>query len=128
MLRRVKFNLATEAYKVRGRWPHSATAPFAPDPPWSGLRPDTQRDLKHFDCSARAPEGLACHSPWAGALSVGRCAANRRGQVVRPNEHPRVVEVSDAHDARGESPSGTERERPDAQDEVEARVEQDLRR
>ena len=32
LLRRVKLNFAAESYKVRGRWPHSAAAPFAPTP------------------------------------------------------------------------------------------------
>ncbi len=32
LLRRVKLDFAAESYKVRGRWPHSADAPFAPTP------------------------------------------------------------------------------------------------
>ena len=32
VLRPVDFDLAAEAYKVRGRWLHCATAPFAPTP------------------------------------------------------------------------------------------------
>ena len=63
LLRRVKLNLATEAYKVRGRWPHCAAAPFAPTPPWSGLRPDTPCDLNHCDRSAPPFGGLSQSVP-----------------------------------------------------------------
>ena len=39
LLRRVKLNFAAESYKVRGRWPHCAAAPFAPTHLGQGYAP-----------------------------------------------------------------------------------------
>jgi hypothetical protein len=52
--------------------------------------------------------------------------ATKQGIAAEGIDLASVVEDERGRMARGESPSGTERERPDAQDE--AKVEQDLRR
>ena len=94
VLRPFDFDLVTKAYKVRGRWPHCAAAPFAPTPCGAqprlgqGYAPTPPERLRPFRASLR------------GLVTVDR-ARTGGGGARRARKHPAGDRGHRGHRGRG---------------------------